>query len=252
MLAPDWLAPVLLVPGLGWMVLTITVAGIVRGFTGFGTALIFVPVAGQFLPAADVILIITMTGIGSTAALLPRAWKDADRAEVGLMALCAMLTAPLGVQALQLLPDGTIRWSVTAIAGGTLLALITGWRYRGEVGRLGLGVIGLAAGFLGGLTGLTGPVVILFYLAGVKAARVVRANTILYLALLDVVIFANLFVAGVSNPAMITVALVLVVPYVATSLIGQRLFDPKYERLYRWVAYGVIAVAVVAGAPVLD
>lgn len=252
MVSPDWLAPVLLVPGLGWMVLTITVAGIVRGFTGFGTALIFVPVAGQFLPAADVILIITMTGVGSTAALLPRAWKDADRAEVGLVALCAMLTVPLGVQALQALPDGTIRWSVTAIAGGTLLALITGWRYRGNVGRVGLGGIGLAAGFLGGLTGLTGPVVILFYLAGVKAARVVRANTILYLALLDVVIFANLIVAGVSNPAMIAVALVLMVPYVATSLIGQRLFDPKYERLYRWVAYGVIALAVVAGAPVFD
>ena len=78
---PDWLAPVLAVPGLGWMVFTIAAAGVVRGFTGFGTALIFVPVAGQFLPPADVILLITLTGVGSTVALLPRAWKDADKAE---------------------------------------------------------------------------------------------------------------------------------------------------------------------------
>lgn len=249
---PDWLAPVLAVPGFGWMVLAIAAAGIMRGFTGFGTALIFVPVAGQFLPAADVILVITLTGVGSTAALLPKAWKDADKAEVGVMALCAMLTVPLGIQVMQALPAETTRWAVTLIAGGTLLALITGWRFGGAVGKPGLAGIGLTAGVLGGMTGLTGPVVILFYLAGLKAARVVRANTILYLALLDVVIFANLFIAGVSNPTMIAVALVLAVPYVVTALIGQRLFDPSYERLYRWLAYGVIGVAVVTGAPLFD
>lgn len=250
MFGSDWLAPVLDVPGLGWMVLTIAAAGIVRGFTGFGTALIFVPVAGQFLPAADVILIITLTGIASTAALLPKALKDADKAEVGLMAVCAMLTVPLGVQAMKALPEETIRWVVTVIAGGTLIALVTGWRYRGTVGKPGLAAIGLAAGVMGGMTGLTGPVVILFYLAGLKAARVVRANTILYLALLDAVIFANLFIAGVSNPAMIAVALVLGVPYFVTTVIGQRMFDPAHEKAYRRLAYGVIALAVASGAPV--
>ena len=113
-------------------------------------------------------------------------------------------------------------------------------------------MIGLAAGLIGGMTGLTGPVVILFYLAGLKAARVVRANTILYLALLDVVVFANLILAGLSNPAMIAVAVALGVPYVATALIGQRLFDPAYETAYRRIAYVVIALAVVSGAPLLD
>lgn len=249
---PDLLAPVLTLPGLGWMLATLAVAGVIRGFTGFGTALIFVPVAGQFLPPADVILLITLTGVGSTAALLPRAWQEADKPEVGLMALCAMLTVPIGVQAMQALPDTTIRWAVTAIAGGTLLALITGWRYHGRVSRPGLGLIGLAAGLAGGMTGLTGPVVILFYLAGLKAARVVRANTILYLALLDAVIFANLLIAGVSNPKMIVVALVLMGPYVLTTLIGQRLFDPKYDRAYRGAAYAVIALAVLSGTPLLD
>lgn len=249
---PDWLAPVLDVPGLGWMVFTIAAAGIVRGFTGFGTALIFVPVAGQFLPAADVILIITLTGVASTAALLPRALRDADKAEVGLMALCAMLTVPLGIHLLRTLPEETIRWSVTVIAGGTLLALVTGWRYRGTVGKPGLAAIGLAAGVLGGLTGLTGPVVILFYLAGLKAARVVRANAILYLALLDAAIVVNLVLAGLSDSRMIGVAVVLGVPYFITTLIGQRLFDPTHDRAYRRMAYAVIALAVLSGAPVFD
>lgn len=249
---PEWLAAALTVPGLGWMALTIGVAGIVRGFTGFGTALIFVPVAGQYLPPADVIIVITLTGIASTSALLPRAWGHANRGEVAFMAFAAMLTVPLGVWAMKALPQDAIRWIVTGIAGGTLLALVTGWRYRGTVTRPGLVGIGLGAGLAGGMTGLTGPVVILFYLAGLKAAQTVRANTILYLALLDVVVLANLVLADASNPAMIVVAAILAVPYFITSLIGQRLFDPKYERTYRWAAYAVITVAVISGAPVLD
>ena len=249
---PDWLAAALSVPGLGWMALTIGVAGIVRGFTGFGTALIFVPVAGQYLSPGDVIIVITLTGIASTSALLPRAWGQADRRDVALMAFAAMFTVPLGVWAMTSLPQDTIRWIVTGIAGATLMALVTGWRYRGAVTRPGLVAIGLGAGLAGGMTGLTGPVVILFYLAGVKAAQTVRANTILYLALLDVVVFANLLIAGVSNWQMVVVAGILAVPYFVTSLIGQHLFNPRFEKTYRWAAYAVIAVAVVSGAPLFD
>ena len=249
---PDWLAAALSVPGLGWMALTIGVAGIVRGFTGFGTALIFVPVAGQYLSPGDVIIVITLTGIASTSALLPRAWGQADRRDVALMAFAAMFTVPLGVWMMTSLPQDTIRWIVTGIAGATLMALVTGWRYRGAVTRPGLVAIGFGAGLAGGMTGLTGPVVILFYLAGVKAAQTVRANTILYLALLDVVVFANLLIAGVSNWQMVVVAGILAVPYFVTSLIGQHLFDPRFEKTYRWAAYAVIAVAVVSGAPLFD
>ncbi|MDA7427041.1 sulfite exporter TauE/SafE family protein [Primorskyibacter aestuariivivens] len=249
---PDWLVSALAVPGLGWMALTIGCAGIVRGFTGFGTALIFVPVAGRYLPPADVIIVITLTGIASTSALLPRAWGYADRGEVALMAVAAMLTVPLGVWAMTSLPQDTIRWIVTGIAGVTLVSLVTGWRYRGMVTRPGLVAIGLGAGLAGGMTGLTGPVVILFYLAGLKAAQTVRANTILYLAMLDVVVFANLLIAGVSNWQMVVVAGLLAVPYFITSLIGQHLFDPRYEKTYRWAAYAVIAVAVVSGVPLWD
>ena len=249
---PDWLAAALSVPGLGWMALTIGVAGIVRGFTGFGTALIFVPVAGQYLSPGDVIIVITLTGIASTSALLPRAWGQADRRDVALMAFAAMFTVPLGVWAMTSLPQDTIRWIVTGIAGATLMALVTGWRYRGAVTRPGLVAIGFGAGLAGGMTGLTGPVVILFYLAGVKAAQTVRANTILYLALLDVVVFANLLIAGVSNWQMVVVAGILAVPYFVTSLIGQHLFNPRFEKTYRWAAYAVIAVAVVSGAPLFD
>jgi uncharacterized membrane protein YfcA len=91
--------------------------------------------------------------------------------------------------------------------------------------------------------------VILFYLAGQSMAQTVRANTILFLAALDVVIVANLLLQGRVEWHIFLLALVLAVPYFITSLIGQALFDPRHERLYRWAAYAVIGLAVLSGLP---
>ncbi len=246
---PDVLAQVWAAPGLGWIALAICMAGIVRGFSGFGTALIFVPVAGIFWPPQTVIAVIALTGIASTAALIPRAWRQSARKEVGLLAFAAMLTVPMGLWLMTQLEETTVRWFVAIIAGGTLAVLVAGWRFSGQVNLPGLLLIGGVAGVIGGMTGLTGPVVILFYLAGQSAAQRVRANTILFLAALDIVIVSNLLFSGSVGWAEVALAVTLAVPYFITTMIGQALFDPKHERIYRWVAYGVIALAVLSGLP---
>ena len=249
---PDLLTQALHTPGLIWLILAISAAGIVRGFTGFGTALIFVPVAGIFLEPERVIGVITVTGIFSAAALVPRAWGQSDRREVAVLAGAALITVPLGLWLLGLIDRETIRWLVAGMAGFTLAVLIAGWRFRGVVNLPGLLTIGGVAGLVGGLTGLTGPIVIMFYLAGQAAVQSVRANTILFLASLDVVIVGNLLISGKIGLPTVVLALVLAVPYFITSLIGQRMFDPAYERTYRWAAYAVIALALVSGLPIWD
>ncbi len=245
----DILVQVWATPGLIWIAVAIGVAGIVRGFTGFGTALIFVPVAGAFLPPETVITVMALTGIASTAFLIPRAWHQSNRIEVGLLAIPAIFAVPFGLWLLTLLEVTTVRWIVAAIAGSTLAILVTGWRFSGQVTLPSLIAIGTAAGVIGGMTGLTGPVVILFYLAGQSVAQRVRANTILFLAALDVVLISNLLLRDAIDLPELALAVTLAVPYFITTMIGQALFDPKHERLYRWIAYGVIALAVISGLP---
>ena len=123
---PDLLADVLATPGLVWLVLTISGAGIIRGFTGFGTALIFVPVAGIFLPPAQVVALITLTGVASMAALLPRAWGQAARGEVTILVVAALITVPAGIWLLGFLDPVAVRWIVAGIAAATLAALVSG------------------------------------------------------------------------------------------------------------------------------
>lgn len=240
------------VSGFWWLIATIGAAGLIRGFTGFGTALIFVPVASQFLSFTEVILVITLTGIGSMVTLVPQAWAQADRKEVTSLALAAALTAPVGVSLLGLIDVLTLRWIAAAIIAVTLAAVVSGWRYHGRLGVPGRLGIGAASGLFGGMTGLTGPVVIVFYLANARDITKVRANTILFLAVLDIVILANLALGDPIAARTFWLALLLGIPYVLATFLGKAAFDPRLERVYRLSAYSVIALAVVTSLPVFD
>ena len=138
----DALGLALAQPGLGWMALTIALAGLVRGFTGFGTAMIFMPVAVQFITVPEAILIMALTGIGSSAALVPRAWRNGDRGEVASLALAAAVMVPFGLAAIAWLDPLVLRWVVSGLIVVTLVALITGWRYARRLGLLGRLAVG--------------------------------------------------------------------------------------------------------------
>jgi len=239
-------------PGLALLILTFLAAGLVRGFAGFGTALIIMPVATGLVPPAEAVATMTLVDMVSWAAIMPRAWNEAARAEVGLLAAGALCAAPLGVALLAVLDPVPVRWVVAAAAGATLLALVSGWRFHGRVRGAGLAGIGGAAGLLGGLTGLGGPPVILFYLAGPGQAARIRANTILFLGLLDLGILANLVLRDMIGGRAPALALVLVGPYLAGLLAGQRLFTASRERFFRRSAYGIIALAILSGLPLFD
>ncbi|MCV2880910.1 TSUP family transporter [Actibacterium sp. XHP0104] len=249
---PEALAAALSAPGLVWLVLTFLIAGVVRGFTGFGTGLIFMPVAARFIPLADAIVVLNVTGILSLLVLMPRAWREADRGQVGVLALAALATAPLGVMLLTWLDGGTVRWALSLAALVTLVALMAGWRHARRLGWPGLGAVGGAAGVLGGMTGLSGPPVILFYLSGPGRVAQVRANTVLFLSVLDAGIIANLFARGLVGMHAIGLGLLLSVPYLVSVFIGQALFRPERERAYRHAAYAVIGLAIATGLPLFD
>jgi hypothetical protein len=249
---PEIVQGVLATPGLVWIALTFLAAGLVRGFTGFGTALIVMPVAAAFLPMPLAIALVMFAGMFTWPLIVPRAVREADRREVLMLAGAAILTAPIGVWLLTLIEREVLRWAVSLAAGLTLAALVTGWRYHGKVRGVGLAGVGGAAGVLGGTTGLTGPPVILFYLASTRPAAIMRANTILFLALLDLGIVANMAVRGLIDWAVIPLTAALALPYGAGITVGQGLFRPDLEGLYRRIAYLVIAVAILTGLPLFD
>ena len=236
-------APLLLDWRLAGAILATAIAGIMRGYSGFGTAVILAPVYSLLWgPRAGIPVMLLMELVVSVQ-LLPGAIKDADRRVVLPLAAAAALATPLGAWIL-LSADGD---ALRRFIGGFVLVfgllLMSGWRYHGSR-PLPLNLaVGTAAGLLKGATGMSGPPVILYLLAGLEEARRHRANLILFFATIAIVSTVPPLLGGLIDLAVL-LRLAVLLPVMALSVpIGARLFRVVPERLYRPFAMGVLLAA---------
>ncbi len=244
-LAIAWADPAL------WPLLAVTVvAGTVFGFAGFGSALIFIPLASIFMPPPEAVFLLALFDIACVVTVFPRAVRTANLREISPVLAVAVVTLPIGLWGLHAIDATPVRWATCAVGAVALAALLTGWRYRGAVNGLMLAGTGAASGIIGGLTGLTGVVVILFYLGRGVAAEVTRANIIVFLTVLGVGLAIGTWIGITDFP--VGMALILTPAYMIATWIGQALFSPQYDRIYRAIAYVIIGFAVVAGLPLWD
>jgi len=68
--------------GLPLLLGAVVVAGVVRGFTGFGTALIYVPIASSVLSPMLVVVSLIIFDVLGAMPLTPRALRDGALREV--------------------------------------------------------------------------------------------------------------------------------------------------------------------------
>lgn len=249
---PEALAQTLALPGLGWIVVVTVAAGIVYGFAGFGSALIFMPAAAAVIPLQVAVAAFAVTALSSLVTVVPGAFREADRSGLWVLIPTAALGAWIGLWVLQTADLLWLRWAVVGVTALTLLALVSGWRMRTEPTRAAHAGIGLGTGFLGGAVGLLGPVMVLFQLAGRGGAARTRATTLVFLSATSTLILPLMALRGMLTvPALLTGA-VLMLPYAIGSRIGAMLFQPQREGLYRGVAYVIIACAIAVGLPIRD
>lgn len=248
---PEGLALVLAEPGLPFLVAISLVAGLVYGFAGFGSALIFVPLASTILPPAVAIAAFCLSALASFVTVVPAAFRIADRRSVAVMIAACILFTPLGIVALRLAPAEAIRLGVAALTLLTLAALVLGWRVPVGAGARAKFGIGALAGLTGGSTGLNGPPVILFNLGTEgQPVAVTRANLTFFLSMTSITFLPQLWLQGLLPGDVIWLGVVLLVPYALGTRGGAWLFRPERAGLYRRIAYALIGAAGLAALPI--
>ncbi|MEP5153491.1 sulfite exporter TauE/SafE family protein [Planktotalea sp.] len=236
--------------GLMWIAFGTFLAGVVRGFSGFGTAMIYLPIAGQFLSPIEALITLTILDSTGPIPALPRSAREADWPDLRRLSLAMIICLPFGLLILLSVPEEVFRYAVSLISLGLLCALIFGLRYQGRLSRNKVLGVGAFSGILGGSAGLPGPAVILFYMASTHPPHVIRATIMLFLFSFDVALMVILSVQGLLTLQAVAIGVVLIVPMICGVVIGTWLFRPSYEKVYRTAAYVIIGVSAVRGLPI--
>lgn len=228
------------------------VASIARGFSGFGAALIFMPLASTAAAPRVVAAMLLIIDLVAAAPFAPKAWTQADRKAVALMAFGTALTVPIGTYALTQFNPITTRWIIIALVVALLTLLISGWRYHGK-GHPALSVgVGSVAGFCSGLAQTGGPPVVAYWLGQPIPSVIARANLILYFAFSNVISFTSYTVAGLLTWDVIKLSLLVGPVYGLGMFLGARLFGVASDTTFRRVCYILIALAAFISLPLLD
>ena len=228
------------------------VAGCVRGFSGFGAAMIFMPVASTAIaPATAAAVFLIIDGIVALP-LVRSAIKNCDWRSVVPAVIGASLTVHFGAWLLANADTLFLRWAIFAIVIGLLTLLMSGWRYPGKPGlavSVGAGGVG---GVIGGVSQVGAPPLLALWLASTEDPAAVRANLIVYFAIASVSTISAYALQGFFTWEVMRLLTLAAPVYGLALYVGSKGFGKSSPTLYRKIAYGLIALAAITSMPALD
>jgi len=224
-------------------------AACMQAATGFGYAVLAVPIYLLMLPAREAVQINVLLSCIVMAVMTAGLWRHAPWRLILRVAAGSVLGVPLGLYFLAQAPDRVVK-----IAVGLVLAFFLGfilYRRRAKPVRaddrppdrpLAEGVTGFFGGALGAGIGMPGPPLLVYFGIAGGGKNIVRPAIMAYL-LLAFIGIAALNQAGVGyDPQVLRVTLWLIPPVLlgcACGAWGARHIDQKR---FDWVTLGALSI----------
>jgi len=228
------------------------VSGAARGFSGFGSAMIYIPLLAAVYEPRVAAATMVLIDLVCAFPLAIRAVAHCSWREVIPISLAAAVAVPIGTWVLLVADPVTLRWAIAGVVIVLLAVLMSGWRYHGRAHLSATIGVGLLSGLGSGAVQIAGPPVILYWLGGAGQAAFVRANLMVYFTFIDVIGCLAYFRQGLFTREVAVLSLLLGMPFILAMVVGARWFRIASERSFRRVAYAIIAVSALISLPLFD
>jgi uncharacterized protein len=234
----------------GWAALVVAAAlvgGFMRGFVGFGGALVLVPVLSLALGPKAAVPIAALVGLPPVIQLMPEAVRYGDRSLVLPAALTIALGAPLG----SLILISVDPRLMTGVIGLVVVAMALATRYGVSPRLAAPSWVPLVAGGLGGMlqgaAGIGGPPVVAVAMARGGDPRRQRASVLGLMAAIALIGGVTHGSFGLFTRDALIGALVLAPLYLGATWAGSQFFSRGGQRHFRSAALALlIAIGLTA------
>ena len=224
----------------------ILLAGIVRGFVGFGASLIIVMTASVILGPRSAVAIATLSGLPSMLQLLPIAIKKADRGFVIPFGLAAMIAAPFGTWLLVSIEPIFMKIGISVTVMCMVLMLYKDVKISAHSNKKFLISVGIGAGLIQGSAGIGGPPAVAVALSKPGTTEEQRANVIGAVTALGICGIIPLWYHNLFTIQVIATSVVFFPIYVASTWVGTRFFvkyGQSYFRNFSLIVLTIISLA---------
>lgn len=234
-------------PDLGWAMLLILVAAMVRGYTGFGFAAIAITGLNLIWPPQISVPVILLLDIIGSLGLLRSAWPESDRGLIARLSTGALIGIPLGLTLLIQLPETVLKLAInTGVLMLTLMLLFRPHRAAREypwLTRIAGGISGAftAAASVGGLP------VVCYLMSTPLEARTQRASMVIFLAATDLVALALLAGSGLLGLQLLLPIVLMLLPTLLGVHLGKLAFHHFRPKSFHPVALPILTLLSLSG-----
>jgi len=231
--------------------LIVIFSGFLRGFIGFGSGLLMIPILSYFYSPVFAMVFNIVIEIPATIYLTFVGIKKANLKEITPMMATMMLTIPFGTIFLVSVDEQIIKTLMSILLILFVILIGSGWRIKSTITKYILILGGAISGIMQGATGMGGPPYVTVLLSKNDSDEVARANILVITSGLVISAIMSLYYFGLFTKDILFTGAITAPIYVFATYIGTRFFNfsgNKYYRNSSLIALGIVGVATLIGA----
>ena len=233
------------------IVIVVVLSGFLRGFIGFGSGLLMVPILSYFYSPIFAMVFNIVIEIPATIYLTFVGAKKCNFKEISPMMFTMMLTIPFGTVFLVSIDEQVIKILMSILLIFFVILIAIGWRIKATITRYVLVLGGIISGLMQGATGMGGPPYVTVLLSKNDSDEVARANILVITSGLVISAIISLYYFGLFTKNIFLTGIVTAPIYVFSTYLGSKFFNHsgnKYFRNSSLIALGIVGIATLIGA----
>lgn len=217
----------------------------VRGLTGFGMAILIVPILALALSPVHAVLLTNFLSVFIGLSEIRRLLRNAEKTAWIIIALVAV-TTPIGLYALSLTSPSIARVVIAFIALSAFVAILLPRRGALDHHPATTGGVGILSGLMTGYAGMPGPPVVPYYVGRDIPRETAKASMLLIFTCASSVGLASGAAIGVLELNLALLAALLFPAVLLGNYLGDRLSGRIEDRTWRMCVGVVLGAAAVA------
>ena len=238
-----------LIAGYGWAAIIAALlaafgSAFVRGLTGFGMAILIVPVLALALSPVDAVLLTNFLSVFIGMSEIRRLLRSAEKSAWAIIALVAV-TTPVGLYLLSITSPAIARVVIAFIALSAFVAILLPRRGALDHHPATTGGVGILSGLMTGYAGMPGPPVVPYYVGRDIPRETAKASMLLIFTCASTTGLVSGAAIGVLDWSLLLLAMLLFPAVLLGNWLGNKASGRIEDRTWR------ICVGLVLGAAAL-
>ncbi|MEM7253342.1 MAG: sulfite exporter TauE/SafE family protein [Pseudomonadota bacterium] len=217
------------------------IGGFMRGFVGFGGAVVSVPILSVVLGPVIAVPVANLMALPAIFQLLPAALRHGEVNVVLPLSVGVFLAAPIGCFMLVSIDDAAMKIIISTLVLLLVFMMWRQWTIPGAHRRDVLFVAGTVGGLVQGSSGIGGPPVVAMAMSRNSSPEATRGNVLGIMTTVTVASLAPLAYFGLFNWDNLVLGTALFPVYSLSTWLGARHFARHGRDHYRAAALWVLA-----------